>query len=261
MLSNDLIKEFADRCLSASRSIQGYMSATDPAPDTETMESLIDTNEQLQQALNLHHRAMLYARKQLGEGNGGQSQSPTDRTPDATQAGGQPTWQAPVSAVSSSSRSHTPLAQVPTNQLPSPPSGKGKAPAQDWSGPSASSAGAPRNGNGDRYGDDSHEDPFRDPEPSHDYSYASGSASGGGSSAQPLTVFRPTESYLGRQDSAMNKVQMHGGLSPDDGETAYVAPKGPPPGRYDQLEAELTDDDDVDRYNATPKKEGQVFRY
>ncbi|KAI9163613.1 vhs [Paramyrothecium foliicola] len=64
MLDNDLIKEFADRCLSASRSIQGYMVCENPAPDNETMESLIDTNEQLQTALNQHQRAVLSARKQ-----------------------------------------------------------------------------------------------------------------------------------------------------------------------------------------------------
>jgi hypothetical protein len=64
MLDNELIKEFADRCLSASRSIQGYMVCESPAPDNETMESLIDTNEQLQTALNQHQRAVLSARKQ-----------------------------------------------------------------------------------------------------------------------------------------------------------------------------------------------------
>ncbi|KJZ71301.1 hypothetical protein HIM_09311 [Hirsutella minnesotensis 3608] len=66
MLDNDLIKEFANRCLSASRSIQGYMVSENPAPDNDTMESLIDTNEQLQTALNQHQRAVLSARKQLG---------------------------------------------------------------------------------------------------------------------------------------------------------------------------------------------------
>lgn len=64
ILGNELIREFADRCLSASRSIQGYMSSQNPVPDNDTMESLIDTNEQLQTALNQHQRAMLNARKQ-----------------------------------------------------------------------------------------------------------------------------------------------------------------------------------------------------
>ncbi|XP_044716371.1 GAT domain-containing protein [Hirsutella rhossiliensis] len=66
MMHNDLIREFANRCLSASRSIQGYMTSENPAPDNDTMESLIDTNEQLQTALNQHQRAVLSARKQLG---------------------------------------------------------------------------------------------------------------------------------------------------------------------------------------------------
>jgi hypothetical protein len=63
ILGNELIREFADRCVSASRSIQGYMSSQNPVPDNDTMESLIDTNEQLQTALNQHQRAMLNARK------------------------------------------------------------------------------------------------------------------------------------------------------------------------------------------------------
>lgn len=67
MLNNDLIKEFANRCQSASRSIQGYMTC-EPGPDNDTMESLIDTNEQLQTALNQHQRAVLNARKQFGLG-------------------------------------------------------------------------------------------------------------------------------------------------------------------------------------------------
>lgn len=67
----------------------------------------------------------------------------------------------------------------------------------------------------------------------------------------------------------MDKVQMHGGaglpdtgVSPDSGgASAYTATgKRAPPGRYDELEAHLSEDED-DRYNATPKKEGQVFRY
>ncbi|CAH0044654.1 unnamed protein product [Clonostachys solani] len=73
MLQNELIREFADRCQSASRSIQGYMTAENPTPDNQTMESLIDTNEQLQTALNQHRRAVLNARKQLGL---------NERTPD-----------------------------------------------------------------------------------------------------------------------------------------------------------------------------------
>ncbi|PFH56733.1 hypothetical protein XA68_16096 [Ophiocordyceps unilateralis] len=79
MLHSDLVREFANRCLSASRSIQGYMTSENPSPDNDTMESLIDTNEQLQTALNQHQRAMLSARKQLGLNN---SPSETTALPD-----------------------------------------------------------------------------------------------------------------------------------------------------------------------------------
>lgn len=88
MLQNELIKEFADRCLSASRSLQGYMVSEDPSPDNETMESLIDTNEQLQTALNQHKRAVLNARKQLGLGTNSNEDSPAVQS-DASDNEGQ----------------------------------------------------------------------------------------------------------------------------------------------------------------------------
>lgn len=66
---NDLIKEFADRCQSASKSIQAYMSAENPSPDNATMETLIETNEMLGKAMTTHHRAALQARKIMGVEN------------------------------------------------------------------------------------------------------------------------------------------------------------------------------------------------
>ncbi|KAK4161446.1 hypothetical protein QBC43DRAFT_291921 [Cladorrhinum sp. PSN259] len=83
VLHNELIKEFADRCTGASKSIQGYMAATDPPPDNDTMESLIDTNEQLQQALNHHHRAVLQSKKHLGLGQGGENDRSSTSLPSA----------------------------------------------------------------------------------------------------------------------------------------------------------------------------------
>jgi hypothetical protein len=64
-LGNELIKEFADRCLSASRSIQGYINAEDPAPDDDTLLTLIETNDQLTLSMSKHQRAILQARKTL----------------------------------------------------------------------------------------------------------------------------------------------------------------------------------------------------
>jgi hypothetical protein len=227
------------------------------------MASMIDTNDQLQQALSQHHRALLSARKQLDEQNGNQSQSPAGRDPE------------PVSAVSESSRRNTPASSLP----PPSPKGKGRAhaPASDSPAPSSNA----RLNLEDRYRDENegyrHEaDPFRDPEPERpSYGYistgASASSSRQVSSDQPPKAaaepfhpgFAPSPSYLGRQESAVGKVQMHGAVAAPETPGGSSSTPRVPPGRYDELEAGLYDagDDDMDRYNATPKKEGQVFRY
>ncbi|KAF2757129.1 hypothetical protein EJ05DRAFT_477353 [Pseudovirgaria hyperparasitica] len=66
VFSNDLIKEFADRCQSAHKSIQGYINCDSPPPDDDTMLTLIETNEQLSLAASKHQRAVLAARRALG---------------------------------------------------------------------------------------------------------------------------------------------------------------------------------------------------
>ena len=65
VLQNDLIKEFADRCQSASRSIQGYIHSDNPPPDEDTLLTLIETNDFLATAMSKHQRAMLQARKAI----------------------------------------------------------------------------------------------------------------------------------------------------------------------------------------------------
>ena len=66
VLGNELIKEFAERCQSASRSIQSYIHADNPAPDDDTLLTLIETNDQLTIAMSRHQRALLQARRYLG---------------------------------------------------------------------------------------------------------------------------------------------------------------------------------------------------
>ncbi|KAG8528800.1 uncharacterized protein KY384_006488 [Bacidia gigantensis] len=63
VLANDLIKEFADRCQSASRSMQSYINSDSPAPDEDTLLTLIETNDQLATAMSRHQRAVLQARR------------------------------------------------------------------------------------------------------------------------------------------------------------------------------------------------------
>jgi hypothetical protein len=204
VLSNDFMKEFADRCKSASRSVQGYMSAENPAPDNDTMESLIDTNEQLQAALHLHQRALLNARKQAGLNS-----SPADSGPENTLA------PVPANGAESSRRpSPAPVAfdDSDYDSPPTPPrktNGKGKA--RDYSPAVAgSSRSTPP---------PAEEDPFRDPEPSGSSSKAAAGSSARTDGEQRLAFepwhpgFGTTPSYAGRQDSAVGKEVMHGAVT------------------------------------------------
>lgn len=60
---HDLIKEFAERCQNAQRSMQAFINSTDPSPDDDTMQTLIETSEQLSLAASKHQRAVLQARR------------------------------------------------------------------------------------------------------------------------------------------------------------------------------------------------------
>lgn len=66
VLTNELIKEFVDRCQSASRSLQRYINSEDPPPDEDTLLTLIETNDQISTALSRYQRAMLQARRVTG---------------------------------------------------------------------------------------------------------------------------------------------------------------------------------------------------
>lgn len=88
MIGNELLKEFAERCQSASRSIQGYIHSDNPAPDEDTLLTLIETNDQLSTAISRHQRALLQARKSVGAtglshpppaGSGGLFETPTNQ--------------------------------------------------------------------------------------------------------------------------------------------------------------------------------------
>ncbi|KAJ3466816.1 hypothetical protein FSOLCH5_004721 [Fusarium solani] len=253
ILNNELIKEFADRCSSASRSIQGYMVSENPTPDNDTMESLIDTNEQLQTALNQHKRAVLNARKQMGLGERTDSQSPAvspqpqvngsnnhfsdHASPSGSGSGGYPypDHNANVSGKGKETESYTPP--------PGPPPRAGEA----------SSSKQP---------DESLENPFADPQPGGSSSHA-GPSTTNDYLDQRLAFepfhpgFQPTDSYLGRQDSAVGKVQMHGAGVP--AQSPAPTSQNPPRPRVD----EVSDDDDI--YDAprdsAPTNKQPLYRY
>ena len=66
ILGNGLIKEFVERCQSATRSMQDYIHSDNPAPDEDTLLTLIETNDQLATAVSKHQRALLQARRATG---------------------------------------------------------------------------------------------------------------------------------------------------------------------------------------------------
>ncbi|KAJ5490967.1 hypothetical protein N7539_002534 [Penicillium diatomitis] len=63
---NELIKEFIERCQSSARTLQRYIHSTNPAPDEDTLLTLIETNDEISVALSRQQRAMLKARKARG---------------------------------------------------------------------------------------------------------------------------------------------------------------------------------------------------
>ncbi|KAF7915169.1 uncharacterized protein EAE98_011254 [Botrytis deweyae] len=209
LLANELIREFADRCQSASRSVQAYMVSENPAPDNDTMETLIETNEQLSKAMNQHQRAVLHARKLMGLGNG-------DSTPPAGTNSG-----------------FTPPPGPPPNQVskPIPSNGKRSVPPIPPPGDIA-----PMDD------EDDERNPFSDPEPN------SSRRPPFPSDAPPKTTgqfndtlgvepyhpgFKETKSYVGRQDSSIGNVTMHAAVNEvsddEDDEPRYSVAQGKQP--------------------------------
>ncbi|KAK3116771.1 hypothetical protein LTR53_002537 [Teratosphaeriaceae sp. CCFEE 6253] len=66
VMANELIKEFSERCQSAQKSMHGYIGCDSPPPDDDTLQTLIETNEQLSLASSRYQRAVLAARRAMG---------------------------------------------------------------------------------------------------------------------------------------------------------------------------------------------------
>jgi hypothetical protein len=202
VMDQDLIKEFSDRCQAAQRSMQEFINCTTPPPDDDTLQTLIETNEQLSLAISRHQRAVLQARRALG-----QSASPA-LGPNNPFASPPYQTQAPLPHSSLQPTSHlNPVDQhtayspvSPINETftapPGPPPGHPSAPALAPTNPFADSAETSRNHDLD-YTDYAHEP--------RNY--------GPGVDTNPRPAYGGvTESYMGRQYSAANGITMHGGV-------------------------------------------------
>lgn len=82
LLGNELVKEFGERCQSAQKSMQGYIGCEDPSPDDDTLQTLIETTEQLSLAGSRYQRAILAARRSM------QQRPATDGRPNSVVSGG-----------------------------------------------------------------------------------------------------------------------------------------------------------------------------
>lgn len=214
-LDNDLIREFADRCQSASRSIQGYIVAQNPAPDNDTMLTLIETNEQIALAISKHQRAVLQSRRSLGLG--------TDTPSPSAEGFAPPPGPPPASAKPPPG---PPPQQMSSKPPPDLPSRKSVPPPA--AGSSNGGSGSPRLTNPPA--SETLEDPFQDPKsqrapqakapapPTEEFS---------GLGMEPYHPgFNPTQSYMGRQDSAAGNVTMHAAAERDsEEEDDYAAPQ------------------------------------
>ncbi|KAI1263365.1 hypothetical protein F5Y18DRAFT_394057 [Xylariaceae sp. FL1019] len=236
-LGNDLLKEFSDRCQKASRSIQGYMTAENPAPDPETLGSLIDTDEVLQQALTRHQRGTVKAQKEIARLNQEADLVGTFGDMDTHENGYGTTRREspPLGAglgISSSSGGAS-------GSAPRRPNGKGKEREHD---PLAAVGPSPFV-----------EDPFRDPDESAGVSRAAAGSSSHMFDLEPPfhPGFQNSASYVGRQQSAVGKEAMHGAV-----EEEYAPPPGPP-----RRQADVSDEDS-DGYHDPPNKDKQpMYRY
>ncbi|PSK51742.1 hypothetical protein B9Z65_3009 [Elsinoe australis] len=94
VLGNDLLKEFADRCQSAQRSMQGYINCDNPPPDDDTLQTLIEVTEQLSLSLSKHQRSVLTARRAAG------LTTSAAASPDPETQGGQNVYATPAAAQS-----------------------------------------------------------------------------------------------------------------------------------------------------------------
>ncbi|KAL5417080.1 hypothetical protein PMIN04_007896 [Paraphaeosphaeria minitans] len=216
LLGNDLVKEFAERCTSAQRSVQTYINCDNPPPDDDTMLTLIETNEQLSLAASKHQRAVLQARRAIGA-------SPSPPVPGNTYNNNYSALP-PAPAPAPVTTYGSPLGLGQPSALPSeipilPPLGLGSNEPRahnaasyekdDLPLPPALQAGlvGPRSNGNTVQG--SEDDPFAD---HHTYSAPAGAPPGQARESARTDGYRyqPTPSFLGRQESAANNITMHG---------------------------------------------------
>ncbi|KAJ4288562.1 hypothetical protein N0V90_011799 [Kalmusia sp. IMI 367209] len=214
LLGNELVKEFSERCTSAQRSVQTYINCDNPAPDDDTMLTLIETNEQLSLAASKHQRAILQARRVLGV-------SPSPPVPsNFNNYSSLPPAPAPATTYTPPPPQSAPVTETPML----PPLGFGSdEPSQKPTGPKKDELPLPPalqaapNRRPSSSMNETEDNPFADHHTSG-YSAPSGPPPGRNADQAPASGgytpfsqgYQSTPSYLGRQESSANNLTMHG---------------------------------------------------
>lgn len=230
--ANDLIKEFAERCQTAQRSMQEYINCDSPPPEDDTLQTLIEVNEQLSLALSRHQRAVLAARRSAGTATPSPNPSQNSAYPPPPPQQQQTQYAEPVNLLAPVIPAR-PTAEPSTSSFPdfetfeAPP---GPPPSKVAAYPSAEPQYQSYN-------------PFADPAtPSSSFAQPQTQTYHGdlGPSQSTASPPRPslgdayyqgvTPSYMGRQASAADGLTMHGGG--DSGTDATFHGQGSGSGQY-----------------------------
>lgn len=204
------------------------MVAENPSPDNNTMETLIETNEELSKAMSQHQRAVLNARKVMGLGNGETGNTPPAMTSARAEPGFQPPPGPPPARTESGFAA--PPGPPPTLSKPLPRKGVPQIPPPGDYAPT---------------GSDDDENPFSDPSdtktppfPKDREPIATGQFNDRLGVEPYHPGFKPTENYVGGQNSAVGAVKM-----------SAVVPETP------------DEEDDEREYGAKAGAKAPVYRY
>ena len=204
ILGNELIKEFADRCQSASRSIQGYIGSDSPPPDEDTLLTLIETNDQLAMAMSKHQRAVLQARRITGQASPSPpGLPPRGATPQQNQNGIAP----------STSPATGPVNGTQAGPFPPPgppPSRMMEAQATPPPGPPPRLGMQRRQESAENPFDDSNQAPPQPPRTNGTNAALPSLPQEGSQSSAYHPGYTATPSYVKRQEHSGNNLTMHG---------------------------------------------------
>ncbi|KAH6644623.1 hypothetical protein C7974DRAFT_24584 [Boeremia exigua] len=221
LIGNDLVKEFAERCTSAQRSIQGYIASDNPSPDDDTMLTLIETNEQLSLAASKHQRAVLQARRTIGTSPSPPAQQTPPILPPVNK-GPSNSYEPP--APSQHNNVQSPMDSMPRDPYdPLPnvaPYGAPPAQAPATQNPNTSSLPTSLQAAPNRQTsmpEQQEENPFADHYTSTFALPPNPRSNGhGGSPDSYHPGYQSTPSYMHRQESSANNLTMHGAAIPEE---------------------------------------------